>query len=209
MRSGLARAGVASDVAVHLTGMGPAEAEAAADALLAAGSAPRRVVVAGLCGALSPALHVGDVLFYSTLRDADGEPASTDAALTARLLDRVPGAQSGIRALGSALVVIDAAEKAVLARRYDVDAVDMESLTLVGTLSAAGSAVAVLRVVSDGVEDDLPDLNAAMEAEGAAAARAVLTAVFQRPGASLRMARNGIRALGALTRAMHLAAWTR
>jgi len=209
VRRGLARAGAASGIALHPLGIGPAAADAAAQAALTASEPPARVLVAGLCGALSATLDVGDVLFYSTLRDTDGTSVATDAALTARLLDTVPSAQSGIRALSTALIVVDAAEKAQLAQRYDVDAVDMESLALVQRLGQAGSSVAVLRVVSDSVDDDLPDLNAAVSADGALSSGALLAASLKRPFAALRMARNGARALAALERALSVTAQAR
>lgn len=210
VRRGLARAGAASSIALHPIGIGPAAADAAAQAVLAgAGEPPARVLIAGLCGALSATLEVGDVLFYSTLRDSDGATVATDAALTARLLDTVPSAQSGIRALATSLIVVEAAEKAQLAQRYDVDAVDMESQALVQRLGEAGSSVAVLRVVSDCVDDDLPDLNSAVGADGALSRGALLAASFKRPLAALRMARNGARALASLEHALSVAAQAR
>ena len=82
----------------------------------------------------------------------------------------------------------------------------MESLALLRRLTDAGSAVAVVRVVSDGVEDDLPDLNAAVGADGSLSGSGLLAVAWRRPGAALRMARNGSRALGALERAIGTAA---
>jgi hypothetical protein len=208
VRRGLARAGAAAQIAVHACGIGPASADAAARSY--DGSAgPARVLIAGLCGGLSPALAVGDALFYASILDPDGPRVETDAPLTARLLDTVPAVQSGVRALASAVVVVDAAEKAVLARRYDVDAVDMESLPLVRRLTQAGHRVAVLRVVSDCVDDDLPDLNAAVGAGGALSGSGLLAVSLRKPAAALRMARNGARALGALERAVAVAAQPR
>ena len=89
---------------------GSAAAFAAADLVVDAG-APPRVLVTGLCGGLSPALDVGDVVAYSVVSDAAGAIARPDDKLTTHVLDRIPGAQSGVRALSSAVVVIDAAER--------------------------------------------------------------------------------------------------
>jgi len=205
----LARAGATARVALYPLGVGPAAADAAAQAVLAVSEPPERALVAGLCGALSATLEVGDVLSYSTIRNTDGASVATDAALTARLLDTIPSAQSGIRALATSLIIVEAAEKAQLAQRYDVDAVDMESLALVRRLGTAGSSVAVLRVVSDCVDDDLPDLNAAVGADGALSSGALFAASVKRPFAALRMARNGARALAALERAVSVAAQAR
>jgi adenosylhomocysteine nucleosidase len=209
VRRGLARAGAHASVAVHAMNVGPVAADAAAVALLAAGTVPPRVLVAGLCGGLSPALDVGDALFYSSIVDPDGPAELTDAVLTARIADTVAHAQTGIRALSSSLVVVNSAEKAALARRYDVDAVDMESLAVLRRLARAGSSVAVLRVVSDCVDDDLPDLNAAVDRDGALSGRALFAASVRRPGAAVRMALNGSRALAALGQALEVAAQPR
>jgi nucleoside phosphorylase len=201
VRKGLARAGATRAVGVCVMGAGPPAALAAADAATADG-APARVLVAGLCGGLSPALDVGDVLLYHTIGDEAGSLAQTDDALTARLADLAGCVQTGIRAAAVSSVVTESAAKRALAQRCDADAVDMESLVVLERLTRAGSSVAVLRVVSDSVADDLPDLNAAIAPDGAVSGRALLTASLRKPGAALAMARNGVRALGALERAM-------
>jgi nucleoside phosphorylase len=209
VRRGLSRAGAAKAIAVYAIGIGPAAAQAAVEAVLDASPAPARALVTGLCGALSAALEIGDALFYSTILDPDGASVATDAELTARLLDTVDAAQSGIRALTSRVVVISAADKSELARRYDVDAVDMETLVLARRLTEAGSAVAALRVVSDCVDDDLPDLNAAVGADGALSGVKLFERSLERPGPAVRMARNGSRALAALERAIAVVARAR
>jgi hypothetical protein len=48
----------------------------------------------------------------------------------------------------------------------------------------------------------LPDLNAAITTDGAVSGTALLAASLRKPGAALAMARNGMRALAALERAV-------
>jgi len=89
-------------------------------------------------------------------------------------------------------------EKLDLGRRYDAQAVDMESLPLVRYLQRAGVAVAVARVGSDAASDDLPDLHMALDGSGGLDSFALALAMLRRPIAGARLARNGTLALAAL-----------
>ncbi len=198
MRRALRRARCSPSI--YVSGIGPRAADATAAAALASGSTPRRALVTGLCGALSPAFGVGDSLLYATIADATGERVQTDRLLSAAVQEAVPGVQSGVRGFASESVISSPAEKREAARRFEVDAVDMESFSLVRELAAAGWGVAVLRVVSDALDDSLPDLGAALDADGRFRPVPLALACARRPGAALGMARNAVRALGALRR---------
>ena len=195
VRRALGRA--AAPQRVVATGIGPLAASLAVhDAL--AGPTMGRALVVGLCGLLSPAFAVGETLVYGEIVSATEATVTIDRELAsdvARTLGRI---QSGIRALGVADVVTSGFEKLDLGRRYDAQAVDMESLPIVRALQRAGVAVAVARVGSDAASDDLPDLHMALDGSGGLDGFALALAMLRRPVAGARLARNGTRALAAL-----------
>ncbi len=198
VRRALARAGRRTPV--FCSGIGPAAAAAAARGI----SAPtvRRVLATGLCGSLSRAFTVGDVLVYHDIRRPDGPPLRLDPQLTRRVADGSPSLQSGIRALASDAIVTRAREKHALAERYGLDAVDMETFAFATPLQDAGIAVAALRVASDGVDDDLPDLDRALDAYGGLDGFALSLAMLRRPRAGVRLARHAMHALAVLESAV-------
>ncbi len=199
VRRALVRAN--SPLRVVTTGIGPhAAGLAAQDAL--AGPTIDRALVTGLCGLLAAAFAVGDSLVYGELvRDA-ARPVRLDRELSARVAERLADVQTGIRAVAAEGVVTSAREKALLGDRYGAQAVDMESLPLVEHLQRAGIAVAVVRIASDGVADDLPDLHMALDGSGGLDGFALALAMLRRPIAGARLARNGARALSALQAAV-------
>ena len=203
-RRGLPRRSPGAGVAVYSTGIGSSSAIAAAEAVIASG-VPRRVLVTGLCGSLDERFRPGDALLYASIEDSDGIPLATDKDLTEAVQRAVPWALSGIRALSVERVVTKASERRALAQRGGCHAVDMESLPLLARMHRAGASVAILRVVSDGVDDDLPDLNSAIDAAGNLDGKALARACLVSPLAALRMtlgATAGLRALRSSLRAL-------
>ena len=124
------------------SGVGPVRARAAALRLRA--DAATSVAIAGLCGALDPALAVGDVVLASAILDTDAELAHADEL--ARAL-RTAGFTVHRRPIVSADHLVRGAERSGL-RERGAAAVDMESAWLQS--GADGRPLIVLRVVSDG-----------------------------------------------------------
>ena len=199
MSRALVRAGYAARVVTM--GIGSLAAELAAREILRE-RRPERVIVFGLCGLLSPAFRVGEPLVYREIVTPD-ERFAFDRELSGLVADRVPGAQSGIRAFASDAIVTRSIDKIALGERYAAQAVDMETTAVARTLSAAGTAVAALRVGSDGVADDLPALDRALDASGGMDGLALALTMLRQPLAGVRLARNGTRALSALERAVY------
>jgi len=186
-----------AQIAVYPTGIGPSSAGAAAEAVIASG-VPRRVLVTGLCGSLDARFRPGDALLYASVQDTDGITVATDVELTEALQAAIPEAHGGIRAMSTDRIATRAAEKRSLAKQSSCQAIDMESLALLELLQRAGVVVAALRVVSDAVTADLPDLNAALDTAGNLRPSALARQFFLRPIAALRLivdASAGLRAL--------------
>lgn len=200
VRKALARAGC--PVRVVVSGIGPLAGERAAREALA-GPTLDAALVTGLCGVLSPAFAVGETLVYGELAHANEPTFFLDRALSGRVAERLPSAQTGIRGLGSDRVVTTAREKLRLGARYRAQAVDMESRAIAKRLQARRVAVCVARVASDGAFDDLPDLDMALDGSGGIDRFALVLAMLRRPLAGGRLARNGSRALAALEQTVY------
>ncbi len=182
-------------------GIGP---QAGARAVAGAARLPmRRALATGLCGLLSPALGVGDVLVYRDVRTQGDGPLALDPALSDALAARLPGAQSGIAALEVDRIVTRAHTKHVLRERYGADAIDMETWAIASALREAGVSVAALRVASDASDDDLPDLDSAVSSDGRISGFAVALACARKPRAGgVKLVWHGMHALRALERAV-------
>jgi 4-hydroxy-3-methylbut-2-enyl diphosphate reductase len=134
----------ARDLHIERSGMGPRRARAAAERHDP--TRARSLAVAGVCGALDPALAPGDVFVPDELRTDDGRAFAADASgLSAALRARGIASHSGVL-VGSDHILRVNERPALFASGARV--VDMESPWLAE--AAAGRPFAVLRVVSDG-----------------------------------------------------------
>jgi len=131
-----------SDVDVLLTGMGERQAERALRALLANGR-PELVVSSGFAGGLRPELIAGAVLFA-----VEGQPKLQEALSAA-------GARSG-RFHSIKKVADTAAQKQALWQATRADAVEMESQIICAVCAERNVPSAVVRVVLDTANEDLP-----------------------------------------------------
>ena len=112
------------------------------------------VISFGLCGALDPALKVGDIVVGSAVADTQNA-YETDQAWAERLCATVPGAVLGSFASADGPVA-SVEGKAALRLATGAAAVDLESY-LVGRLARwFGIRFAVLRAVSDAAGRALP-----------------------------------------------------
>jgi len=112
------------------------------------------VVSFGLCGALDPALKVGDLVVGEAVADhADSYDA--DAEWVARIAALLPEAKLG-RFARAEQPVASAADKAELRQRTGAIAVDLESFPVAKLARWFGVPFAVVRAVSDAADRGLP-----------------------------------------------------
>ncbi len=185
-------------VRIVTMGIGPRAAARAADEALAHARFGTALIT-GLCGTLSPAFVVGDTLVYREIVQADAPAIVLDADLASGFARRLPGAQTGVRAVASDRIVERSVDKYALGARYTAGAVDMESYALARALASAGVAVGVVRVASDAVGDDLPELGRALDGSGGMDGFALLLAFGRSPAATVRLIANATTSLRALT----------
>jgi hopanoid-associated phosphorylase len=112
------------------------------------------VISFGLCGALDPALKVGDVVVGEAVADADGSHPA-DAAWAERLLAGTPGARLGVIARAEQIIG-SPEEKTQLRTATGAMAVDLESYIVARLARWFGVPFAVLRAVSDAADRALP-----------------------------------------------------
>ncbi|MBE9242323.1 hypothetical protein [Synechocystis salina] len=96
-------------------------------------------------------------------------------------------------------VVCSGAEKQLLGQKSGAQVVDMENIAVLAFGATAEIPVAILRVVSDTMAQDLPDLSGVFTAQGALQPLPLAQALLRRPLAASHLIQGSLRACGQLT----------
>ena len=154
-RAAIARRLAGGPAIVVATGDGPRRASrGAAEAI--GRHRPKAVFGAGVAGALTPGLAVGDILASARVLDGAGEAPPPSRRLLEAIL-AAPGARAGTL-LTLERPAVTAGEKALLASSTGAPAAcDMESAAWARAASARGIPYVVVRAVSETADVDLPD----------------------------------------------------
>jgi adenosylhomocysteine nucleosidase len=136
---------------------------------------PRLVVVAGFAGALDSELKLGDIVIASEVIEAEDQVWRT--ALPAELGDETCG-----RLLTSRTLIATRAHKQRLNRSTGAIAVDMESAAIAEACQAERVPCAVVRVISDSVEQELSPELVRIMGDGRVSLWKVLGAAARQPG---------------------------
>jgi adenosylhomocysteine nucleosidase len=160
---------------VAIGGGGAAGAARAAQDLAAQGVTG--LVSFGLAGGLAPGLPAGSVLVPERVMDETGALWAADPALSARL-----GSPAGAL-LAVPGIIAAAAAKDRLWRETGALAADIESGAVASRAAASGLGFAVLRVVCDPAERDLPPAAVtALDSAGRIRTGALLRSLARHPG---------------------------
>lgn len=154
------------------------------------------VLIMGLCGGLSDCHHVGDSVLVTSCQDLSHQLVHLDAKLTGELQQKL--SINLVAGLTSDRVITRAREKLILAQEYFVSIVEMEGYSYVRKLQRQGIAVAMLRVVSDDLCGDIPDLNQAIDSQGNLKTLPMAIALSKQPLAAIKFIRNSLAGLKAL-----------
>ncbi|WP_414571242.1 phosphorylase [Nostoc sp. CCY 9925] len=160
-------------------------------------AAKSRVLIVGLCGSLSDRYGVGDIVLYEDCVYQD-KRQECDRSFTAQLHSAFPTLHFPIKGLTSDSVIWSATEKRRLGETLAVDVVDMEGFTALEFFNAAGVAVAMLRVVSDDCQHDIPDLTSAINSDGSLRPLPLAMGMLRRPLAATRLIRGSLIGLKVL-----------
>jgi hypothetical protein len=161
-----------------------------------------KVLLMGLCGSLSPHNAIGDVVVYrecvyeskmseSLLQSCDGE-------LTTLLQNKLKERASFVRGLTSDRIIHSATEKHHLGQLYNTEVVDMEGFAALEVLSQAGVAVAMVRVISDDSQHNLPNLTSALSPDGSLLPLPLAIGMIRQPIGATRLIRGAIQGLRVL-----------
>jgi hypothetical protein len=170
-------------------------AGAAAGPGLAGAALGATALVLGVCGALDPALHVGDTVVYARITDSAGV-IELDPELAAACAAACATAPVGAANVPS--VVGAAAAKAALRTATGAAVIDMEGASIARALHGRGVRVAMVRVVSDDAAGELPDLRDVYTPAGTLRPLALALAFARAPRRSAQFIVHVLRALRAL-----------
>jgi len=150
-----------ANVEVACAGARPQRARWLARELVQRGA--KRLISFGIAGGLEPGLPVGSMIIGSQVTSLDGSTIC-DKAWAADLMQKFPEAHCG-GVWGSEMIVASAREKRALYEKSRCLAVDMESQCAAQIATEANIPLAVLRVVCDSSDMDIPPVVMASIAE--------------------------------------------
>jgi hypothetical protein len=153
------------------------------------------VLVMGLCGSLRPQYGAGDAVLYQACHTVDHQTVNCDPGFSDWVATQVSSELPRVRAFTSLRFISNAAEKQQLATTHGTDVVDMEGAAILAALLPLKVKVAMLRVVSDGCEWDMPNLTTAIRVNGRLSPSRLLIEMAQQPRASLRFVRGSLQGL--------------
>ncbi|MFB8790153.1 MAG: phosphorylase [Potamolinea sp.] len=158
-----------------------------------------KVLLMGLCGSLSPDYQIGDIVVYKECiyHSNNSTPwlQLCDTEVTKLLSDQLKDKASLVRGLTSDRLIYSASKKQHLGQIYNTEVVDMEGFAALETLTKARIAVAMLRVVSDDSEHNLPNLNSAINTDGKLELFPLAMGMMRQPIAATRLIRGALQGL--------------
>ncbi|MBH8565590.1 phosphorylase [Nostoc sp. CENA67] len=162
-----------------------------------------QVLIMGICGSLTKHYGVGDIVLYQDCV-YQGKLRECDRSFTAKLYSQVQQKVSLVKSLTSDRVIWSAAEKQHLGETSGADVVDMEGFAALEFFHQFGVAVAMLRVVSDDCQHDIPDLSSAINPDGSLQLIPLALGLLQQPIAATRLIRGSLKGLKVLEKITNL-----
>lgn len=157
------------------------------------------ILVMGLCGSLSPQIGVGKVfLYHNCVCESTMAAHSCDSQLTILLHHKLGEQVALINGLTSDRIITSAPEKRHLGQLYNTQVVDMEGFAILEILASAGVAVAMVRVVSDDTDHNLPNLTSVISSDGSLQPLPLTISLIRQPIAAIYCIQGAIRGLQGL-----------
>lgn len=154
---------------------------------------PQRVLIMGLCGSLVPQYSVGDAVLYQSCWNLHHEFLNLDISLNTIIQQKL--AVDFVTGLTSDRLIYQAKAKHKLSQQYPVSVVDMEGYGYINELQQRGISVAMLRVVSDNLAGNIPDLSKAIDQDGNLQGLSMAIAFIQNPVAATRLIKGSLTGL--------------
>lgn len=162
-------------------------------------STAKRVIILGLCGSLNKSYGIGDTVAISSCRNQLQQHVSLDPVLTAQIQQIL--SIDTVASLTSDRIITQVREKIELGGQSETSVVEMEGYHLVELLQQQGMAVAMVRVVSDDLTGNIPDLSQAVTPEGNLQPFPLAIAMIKQPRAAICLIKGSLRGLKALKQA--------
>jgi Phosphorylase superfamily len=170
---------------------------------------PAAIAIMGLCGSLNPTLTIGDAVVYRSCIDAQqqlGVPEwQCDHQLLMSLQQHLKTAVTPVTAITTDHMVHRVVEKQTLAQQYNAQVVDMEGAAIFTALKDTGIQIAMIRVVSDDLNHELPDLSSAITTTGQLKPIPLAQALLKEPRKGWNLVRgsmHGLKILEAIAAAL-------
>lgn len=156
----------------------------------------QKVLVLGLGGSINPNYGVGDVVIYKSCTYKLLKQDS-DRSLTQLIQAQLSG--SLVEGLTCDRIIAKAIAKQEMRANTGADVVDTESFLILQKFTQ----VAIVRVISDSYQQNLPDLNEAIDAQGNLNKTALAIAMFRQPLASVKLIHSSLTCLKILEQVTH------
>lgn len=163
---------------------------------------PPHALLMGLGGSLTDQLSVGDGVICQTCYDGTegvNVPIACNEQIFLSLSQRLAGTVIPVTGVSCDRIIHTTTEKRQLAQTYPADVVDMEGFALLSGLQSTQIALGIVRVISDDVHHDLPDLNAAISPDGNLQTLPLAVGMLRQPLPALRLIRGSLQGLKQLT----------
>ena len=157
-----------------------------------------RAILMGLCGSLTHRLSVGDAVICQTCIDGTNRmdvPLVCDPQIVLSLSQRLPETVMPVTVVTCDRIINTTTEKQQLTQTHQADVVDMEGFAALKSLKLFQVPMGMVRVVSDDARHNLPDLNAALSAEGKLQTWPLAMGMLRQPIPALRFIRGSLAGL--------------
>ena len=154
---------------------------------------PQRVLIMGLCGSLCQQYSVGDTVLYRDCCNLNRQYLNLEPELTKLIHNKL--SLNLVTGLTSDRPICLATQKRKLAQQYAVEAVDMEGYGYIKELQRQGISVAMLRVVSDDLTGNIPNLSSAIDENGNLKFLPLAIVFLRQPIAAIRLIKGSLTGL--------------
>lgn len=173
-------------------------------------SNPQRVLMMGLCGSLSSSLSVGDLALYESCYQQNNRSYikinSELNSLISHNLNTLLGQDKStfVAGLTSQQVITKVATKRQLSKEFSAQVIDMESYLYITCLQQRGIELSILRIVSDDLKFDLPNLEQAISIDGNLKPLTLISEMSRAPYSSIKFVISSLRALQELRKIVEI-----
>ncbi len=155
---------------------------------------PKKVLMLGLCGSLTNSFAIGEAVLHSSCQSINSYQKLTFSSESNAVIQQKLSLKS-IAGLTSDRVINSVQEKKQLAQQYNCDTVDMENYGYLELLQSHQIQLTIIRVISDDLTFDLPNLDSAIDSSGGINPLTMTATMLKNPLISLRFIRNSLNAL--------------